>query len=984
MLDTGSSVTLVPQRLLPRGTRLERYDGPLLHDVSGRPLTVHGLLPVTITIRELRRSFKWTVLVAKITHAIIGSDFLHNYHLAVSCSSSSLYDETTKMRCAVGAIATAQPSIRLSDTSSLPPSVDAMLREFPALTAPQCGTSSDDNVEVVFRIETTGTPVSQRPRRLAPDKQRYAQQHFEELLASGIIERSESEWASPLHMAPKGSGEWRPCGDYRLLNRRTRKDQYPLPVIKDVFTQLAGSRIFSKLDLKRAYHHIPVAEEDRHKTAVTTPFGLFQYRRMPFGLKNSAQAFQRYIDSIIQPLSQDCRPFVACYLDDILVFSPDADIHAIHLRTLLEHLNKHHLHLNVTKCTFFRTEIDFLGHHISAEGVRPSPAKIQALKDMPSPQSYDQLRSRLGAINFYRSFLPNAAGVLEPIQTLLNSNQPRQTTRSGGNHERSMPWTTEHEDSYRKALRLLADAVLSHPPKDIAFVTLTTDASDRAIGAVLHANDERLPLGFFSRRLSPTECTRSAFDRELLALSSAAKHFAVYTETTHTIAQTDHRPLVSAIDSRSTTAHNRSRWQLARLATVAELVDEVRYIPGKENLVADALSRVSAVTVDVHDLPAIAESQKADCSLQSVITEYNLSATTLDNGATLYSRADGPHPRPYVPAALRPLLIKQIHNLAHPGVRGTQTLVLSSFWWPKAKADVREFVRLCQTCQQSKITRHTHAESAPMPVPSKRFSMVHIDIVGPLPTVHLRFRYLLTAVDRTTSWCVAEPLTDISADTVARAFLRCWVCQFGVPLHVITDQGRQFESTLFTRLAKLLGFSRLRTTAYRPQSNGKVERFHRRLKDALRARGDNWYDDLPIVLWTFRHTTPRGALFPPYTMVTGEPSSFPSHVAESSAEGPETVLKRLHNVVETATANATELPAVPAPEPDSLRNAARAWVRVDRVRRPLEAPYTGPFDIVARHARFYTLRTPRGLENVSIHRLKPVREPLKRVRFQLP
>ena len=230
----------------------------------------------------------------------------------------------------------------------------------------------------------------------------------------GIIRRSDSLWSSPLNMMPKNSGGWRPYGAYRRLNDVTMADRYPVPHIQDFASQLAGASIFSKIDLVRGYHQIPVAADDVSKTAVITPFGLIEFLRTPFGLKNAAQTFQRLMDTVCNRLD-----FVFVYLDDILVSSTSAEQHMLHLREVFHRLSTHGLVINVSKCQFGATTIDYLGHQITSQGAIPLPAKVEAIRTFARPTTIKGLQQFVGMLNFYNRFVPNAAHIMQPIYDAL-------------------------------------------------------------------------------------------------------------------------------------------------------------------------------------------------------------------------------------------------------------------------------------------------------------------------------------------------------------------------------------------------------------------------------------------------------------------------------------------------------------------------------------------------------------------------------------
>ncbi|BHF78584.1 hypothetical protein SprV_0602169700 [Sparganum proliferum] len=336
-------------------------------------ISTFGICSLALDI-GLRRLFHWVFVVADIPCTILGADFLAAFDLLMDCRQSRLHEKITNLT--VKDISSSDAPCQLTVLDPEPENrFWQLLAEYPDLTRPKFNDSLPPQ-DVVHNIRTTGPLVFSRPRHLAPTCLVAAKAEHEHILQMNIICQSESPWASPLHMVPKAAtDDWRPCGDYSAQNNITVPDSYPAPRLQDFAGTLFGKCVFSNIDLVRAFHQIPIAPEDVSKTAVTTTFGLFDCLRMPFGLHNASQTFQRFVDRVLRGL-----PFVYVYIDDLLVASSTAEEHMEHLASVFDRLQQFGVVLNPSKCVFCVPSLEFLGHLVDSNGIHPLPSKLAAIR----------------------------------------------------------------------------------------------------------------------------------------------------------------------------------------------------------------------------------------------------------------------------------------------------------------------------------------------------------------------------------------------------------------------------------------------------------------------------------------------------------------------------------------------------------------------------------------------------------------------------
>lgn len=770
---------------------------------------------------------------------------------------------------------------------------------------------------VLHSIPTGSAPPSrERYRPVPPSLYPELRELLKNMLDNDVIKESSSPWAAPIVLVKKKDGSWRFCVDYRKLNALTHKDAYPLPRIEESLTSLKQAAWYSTLDLASGYWQVDVDPKDREKTAFTTPLGLYEFQRMPFGLCNAPATFQRLMQRCLGGQVHDS---LLIYLDDVVVYSPDFDTHINHLEQVFEKLAAHGLKLQPHKCSLFQRKVIYLGHVISRDGISTDPEKTVVVENWPTPSTVKQVRSFLGFVGYYRRFVKGFSKIAAPLNALLVGSA---CMRRGN---AAIDWTPDCQmafDSLKTALvsaPILAYADFSKP------FHLYTDASLGGLGAVLaqlQDGRERV-VAYASRSLNPTERNDqnySSFKLEFLALKWAVtEKFKDYLWGNKFLAFTDNNPLVHL-----NTAHlgaTEQRWA----AQLSNFDFELKYRPGASNRNADVLSRLpletgsdrqaqvetavveSEASTEAEDhwkdwqekdqtvaqmkgwvvrnsFPGAEERKACLPATKRLLREW--SRLHIQEGV-LQRRAQERHTglslyQIVVPKDKTHKLWEKYHTASgHMGMAKIEGLLRKTFYWPGMGADLQEWASKCAICTQQKRGPEVRAPLVPI-LASYPLETVSIDYLS-LGRHGDTYPYLLVITDLFSKYGWAVPTKDQTAATTARALWRHLIQPWGCPERILSDQGAAFESTMVAQLCSLYGCAKVRTTPYRPQGNGACERFNKTVLSLLGTLSPEdqvrWPDHLPTLLQMYNNTPHETIGLTPHFVMFGRHARLPVETA---------------------------------------------------------------------------------------------------------
>lgn len=722
--------------------------------------------------------------------------------------------------------------------------------------------------EMVIELENT-EPVAYRPYRMSLSERNLVREMVGEMLDAGIIRESSSPYASPIVLVKKKTGEKRLCVDYRALNKRTKKDHFPLPRVEDQLDQLAGNKFFILLDLASGYYQIPISKSSQDKTAFITPDGQYEYLRVPFGLVNAPSVFQRTINKI---LLEAKVKYALVYMDDILIPARSFQEGMARLEEVLTLLRKGGLTLKLAKCNFFFEEIDFLGFEVSASGIKPGMRKTEAVGKFPTPKSQHELRQFIGLASFFRRFVRGFAVICKPLTDLLKKDCP-------------WKWATEQEEAFHKIKEILVSRpilTLYDPKRE---TQLHTDASKHGVaGILLQKSDEGLfkPISYFSRKTTPDEQRLHSFELETLAVIASLNRFRVYLLGVPFKIFTDCNALRTTLTKRDLIPRI-ARWWIQ----LTEFDCEIEYRPGTSMAHADALSRnpVGEAIAEEHCILDVLETESEDwittvqssdeevARIKQILSDPN--SDEVINVITHFKLKDGKvyrlvgpegekSMRWVVPKGVRWQIAKMNHDdIGHFGFEKTLHRIQQSYWFPKMRRFIKKYVRSCLECAHHKGTNgKQQGELHPIKKPEIPFHTIHADHLGPFVRSKRGNVYLLVIIDGFTKFINIKPVKNTKSSTSIR-ILREHISFFGTPVRLITDQGSSFTSNSFRSFVKSQGIKHILNAVATPRANGQVERFNRTILDALSTKchgkddkcWDDYVPDVQIGLNTTLHKT---------------------------------------------------------------------------------------------------------------------------------
>ncbi|UYV72886.1 hypothetical protein LAZ67_10001072, partial [Cordylochernes scorpioides] len=707
------------------------------------------------------------------------------------------------------------------------------------------------NIPPVKINTTTDKIIALRPYRVPLHDQQEIQTQIEQMLQHGIIAPSVSPYASPITLVTKRDKTKRFCIDYRKLNEIIAPDVHPLPLIETILDKLSKAKYYSSVDIASAYWQVEVEPNSRNLLTFVTLDSQYEFCRLPYGFKNSPQIYHRAINQVMQKYKLN---FVTHYFDDFIIFSDTLEDHLQHLQQFLTVCQHENIKLNYNKCSFFKTNIDFLGYTVTAGTYAPQTRNLDTISAIKPPTNQKTLQSFLGAVNVYNKFIPDYARLRAPLNKLL---------------KKDVKWNWDPD--CQQAFTTLKESLTSKPVLHLYQVGLPCrlycDASTQGIAGILkqvHPDGQVHPVQYFSRALRAHERNYTVSELECLAIVESVDKFRIYLTGIKFTIYTDHQAL-QWLKTIKNPSGRLFRWSL----TLSTYNYEIHYLKGSQQYEADLLSRnpfvgfVSADIIKQH---------------QPTASPFNIDT----NGLHTITRKG--IIKIIIPETLQHTLMNKVHQeYNHPGISQMTRIITAQYYWKGISKSIEKFVKSCHTCQIIKRPKgKPYGALGQIPPPQQPFDLISIDTIAGISKYGHSKTYLHVIVDHLTRYAWTFPSKSTSTLTYIQTLKT--VLQQGSPKRLLSDRAPAFTSEKFRKFLITHGIQPLLTTSNNPQANGLIERLNATITGKLRlAYLENpkasWTQLVKRVTQTYNNTPHSVTSFPPtYLMFNVIPPDLRTHL----------------------------------------------------------------------------------------------------------